>query len=310
MKIHRFEGVNLNSLYGAFEVDLDATLGGCNLFLIHGPTGSGKSTLMDAVSLALFGLTPRLHALRGDETADPRAIMSRGSGECSATVVFSKLASGGRQTYRARWSCWRARRRVAGAWQRAERSLELQVPGEGWQVLVSSSKEKEFAPIFREVLEGFGVSDFNRSMLLAQGRFDAFLGAKPNERADILERLTDTSIYQELGLRAARIQRRHGSRLVALGALASAGGGLDPEALKQLEEEHEILSQDLHARQRAFEDAEERRRWFEEEVGLLELLRQAEVEQKDLAVRADEARDQLSRLRAHERCEEGGGFRP
>ena len=60
MKLHQLETKNLNSLYGEQKVDLENELGGAPLFLILGPTGSGKSTLMDAISLALFGQTPRL----------------------------------------------------------------------------------------------------------------------------------------------------------------------------------------------------------------------------------------------------------
>ena len=60
MKLHCIRVENLNSLYGEQTLDLDADLAGASLFLIQGPTGSGKSTLMDAVSLALFGTTPRL----------------------------------------------------------------------------------------------------------------------------------------------------------------------------------------------------------------------------------------------------------
>ena len=91
MKLHRIETYNLNSLYGEQSVDLDVDLGNASLFLIHGPTGSGKSTLMDAVSLALFGRTPRLTAERGNDDAKPYRVMSRGTGQCRATVVFSKL---------------------------------------------------------------------------------------------------------------------------------------------------------------------------------------------------------------------------
>ena len=64
MKLHRIEVTNINSLYGDQVVDLDGALAGASLFLIQGPTGSGKSTLMDAISLALFGTTPRLMAIK------------------------------------------------------------------------------------------------------------------------------------------------------------------------------------------------------------------------------------------------------
>ena len=98
-------------------------------------------------------------------------------------------------------------------------------------MVVSSDTIKVFKPEFEKVLEGFDVTDFNRSMLLAQGQFDAFLAAPAEARAEILERLTDTAVYQRIGERAARLHGRHSHRLKGLGTLAAAGGGLDPQAL-------------------------------------------------------------------------------
>ena len=308
MKIHRIETVNLNSLYGEQEVDLTATLGDASLFLIFGPTGSGKSTLMDAVSLALFGLTPRLNAEHGNEAADPRAIMSRGTGECSARVIFSKIEEGSRRKYRARWTCWRARKKIDGAWQRAIRSMERLAADGSWELLVSSHKYKDYAPVFDEVLEGFGVQDFNRSMLLAQGQFDAFLGAPAEQRAEILERLTDTSIYQQIGARAARLHRRHSRRLAALRTLAAAGGGLDAQALEELEEAHKQNVEKLDLHRQSYEAAEERLKWFNAAVELDDKLAEAVAQQNTLGEDFREAGDALARLGEHERCEEKKAF--
>ena len=91
MRLHKISLLNLNSLYGEQSLDLERDLQGASLFLIHGRTGSGKSTVMDAVSLALFGKTPRLDAQRNAPGADPCSIMSRGTGECRAEVEFSRL---------------------------------------------------------------------------------------------------------------------------------------------------------------------------------------------------------------------------
>ena len=308
MKLHRIETVNLNSLYGAHAVDLDDTLAGGSLFLIHGPTGSGKSTLMDAVSLALFGVTPRLDASHGNETADPRGVMSRGTGECSARVMFSKIEPGGRQGYRATWSCWRSRKKADAAFQRVERSVERRTADGGWELMVSSSKRKEYGPVFHEVLEGFGVNDFNRSMLLAQGQFDAFLGAAPEQRAEILERLTDTSIYQELGLRAARIHRRHAQRVGALRTLAAAGGGLDPEALQRLEQEHAGHDQQLQRMQTELAQATGRLQWFDGDLERRARLAQAAAQQGLLQADLSEAAPTLVALAEHERCEGSKAF--
>ena len=78
MRILRIELKNLNSLYGDHTVDLAGELGEVPLFLVRGPTGAGKSTIMDAVALALYGVTPRLARGKGKAEEAPRLIMSRG----------------------------------------------------------------------------------------------------------------------------------------------------------------------------------------------------------------------------------------
>ncbi len=248
MKLHRIEVQNLNSLYGDHVVDLDDALRGASLFLIHGATGAGKSTLMDAVSLALFGETPRLDAQRGDADADPRNVMSHDAGQCHAQVEFSKLERDGvRRRYRARWSCRRAHRQAEGRLQDAERSLERVEDNATWTLLTSSAKRKDYEPAFDEVLEGFTVHDFKRSMLLAQGQFDALLDAPPEARASILERLTDTSDYKVWGQRAARLRTAHERRLAELEARIQHGGAADPAQLDALNERRQQSVRALEA---------------------------------------------------------------
>ncbi|NOY91257.1 MAG: AAA family ATPase [Deltaproteobacteria bacterium] len=306
MKLHRIDTLNLNSLYGEQSVDLDTTLDGASLFLIHGPTGSGKSTLMDAVSLALFGETPRLHGTSGD--VDTRAVMSRGTGECSASVVFSKLGSSGRQRYRAIWSCHRARKNADGRFQHSQRSLERLESDGSWKMLTSSKKRKDYLPAFDEVLEGFDVGDFNRSMLLAQGQFDAFLNANEEERASILERLTDTDLYATLGARVARMHAAYKRRVDDLRALLGRQGGLSPEGLEALEKQHAENERELTRAKQALTSAQTQLAWFERVAKLQAEIEEAKAQKSILAQRRLKAADELSRLAEHERCVERAAF--
>ncbi|MFT7518074.1 MAG: exonuclease SbcC, partial [Kiritimatiellia bacterium] len=301
MKIHNIRTFNLNSLYGEFTVDLDDLLSGASLFLIYGPTGSGKSTLMDAVSLALFGQTPRLDDKSGTESRKPHAIMSRGTGMCSASVQFSKLASEGRQTFRAIWTCHRSRKKAGQKPQQAQRSLEILKDGE-WELLVSSTKKKVYKAAFDQVLEGFSVQDFNRSMLLAQGQFDAFLGAPPKERAEILERLTDTSVYQQVGERAATIHRRHERRLLALRTLAAADAGLSEQQLSDLEQAHVLNQAQLARANEQHQRCLSALQWLGQALELEEQLQKAKGQQLQLQERQATAKPALDRLAEHERC--------
>ena len=102
MIIQKLRFANLNSLQGEWEIDFTRPeYLSDGLFAITGPTGSGKSTILDAICLALYGQTPRL----GRITKSSNEIMSRHAGDCFAEVTFT-TASG---AYRCHWSQHRSR---------------------------------------------------------------------------------------------------------------------------------------------------------------------------------------------------------
>ncbi len=300
MRLHRIEVLNLNSLYGEQILDLDKDLAGANLFLIHGRTGSGKSTLMDAVSLALFAKTPRLDGNK-EKGAEPATIMSRGTGECRATVEFSKMGSHGeRLHYRASWSVRRAKKKSDGNFQAVERSLEVKVESGAWNLLVSGKKQKEILPVFDEVLEGFTSEDFQRSMLLAQGKFDALLDASGEERASILERLTNTGDYKRIGAYAAKLASAHRLQIksmeqqvqrsepASLTDLASAESeAMDTRALLD-ESEKKLKTQSAHLR------------WLKNNEVLAEGLENLEEDSVVLDVDWEKAGPLLRQVSAHD----------
>ena len=85
MKILELRFKNLNSLYGEWLIDFtDPEYVSNGIFALTGSTGAGKSTILDAICLALYGATPRL----GKITKSGNEIMSRQTGECYAEVVF------------------------------------------------------------------------------------------------------------------------------------------------------------------------------------------------------------------------------
>jgi exonuclease SbcC len=178
---------NLNSLSGTHEVRFDAVpLSAAGVFLITGPTGAGKSTLLDAMTLALYGRAARYGNDRADE------MMSRHTAECLAEVDFET----GGETLRAIWRLRRARGKADGKLQPVERRLANAITGD-----ILAEKAAEMDRIIEEKT-GLDVHRFLRSVLLAQGQFAAFLKAKPNERAELLEKITGTEIYSDLSVLA------------------------------------------------------------------------------------------------------------
>ena len=99
MRILQIRFKNLNSLAGEWAIDLThpAFLSD-GIFVITGPTGAGKTTILDAVCLALYGRTPRLRHV----TKSENEIMTRQTGECFAEVTFETRSG----TFRCHWRQW------------------------------------------------------------------------------------------------------------------------------------------------------------------------------------------------------------
>ncbi len=305
MKLHRISLENLNSLYGKHTVDFDSDLRGAPLFLIVGPTGSGKSTVMDAVSLALFARTPRLVGRSGD---DPRLIMSRGTGTCLAEVVFSKQNPGQkRRFFRAAWMCRRSRDKPTGKLQTVRRTLyEIDEIGLEVKKLADDTVAKRYEQAFEDVLEGLTPEEFQRSMLLAQGQFSAFLHASVEERATILERLTSTEIYRDIGARAfvrwqetTRVVETIRARIDAIDVLSES----DLEALRARLVE---LQTQVEAAEKAHATASAQRTWFERRGQLANDLVDATERLEKSQARWDNYKGKRQQIAESDRCAAAG----
>ncbi|WP_084536548.1 AAA family ATPase [Azospirillum halopraeferens] len=205
MRILAIRGCNLASLDGPFAVELDrAPLRRAGLFAITGPTGAGKSTILDALCLALFDTMPRLPdgqgvvmGRDGDPDAlrstDVRAVLRRGAASGWAEVDFVGVDG---VAYRARWSVRRASLKARGRLQKQE--MTLTTPD--GRVCCADGKTR----VLEEIRARLGLSfdQFRRSVLLAQGDFATFLKAPARERSALLELLTGTEIYSRLSIAA------------------------------------------------------------------------------------------------------------
>ncbi len=211
MRIHTIRLSNLNALTGTWEIDLDHPAYADNIYALTGPTGAGKTTILDAISLALYGRTPRLARIgkAGNE------IMSRHSGTCHAEITFSTRTG----RYRSHWSQHRARRKAGGELQNPKHEL---ADAESGELLATGLKDVAAAI---ERLTGMDYQRFTRAMLLAQGDFAAFLRAAPDERAPLLEQITGTEIYSRISI---AVHERLRDALEQQRQLATETAGITP----------------------------------------------------------------------------------
>ena len=263
MRILKLRLANLNSLMGTWEIDFthpDYVNEG--LFAITGPTGAGKSTILDAICLALYGQTPRL----GRITKTENDIMARQAGECWAEVCFATEQG----QYRAFWYQHKARKVAEGALQSARHELsEL----ESGKIL-----EEKLSLVPTEVtkLSGLDFDRFTRSVLLAQGQFSAFLHADDNQRSALLEQLTGTDIYAQI---SRLVFQRHKEERDRLAQLKTRLGDI---RLLSTQEHDEMLRQ-LEAMEATAVTQEQTLKQCEEAAQWVERLRQLQASEQKLA---------------------------
>jgi len=223
MRILELRFKNLNSLYGEWLIDFtDPEYISNGIFALTGPTGAGKSTILDAICLALYGSTPRL----GKITKSGNEIMSRQTGECFAEVVFESQAG----KFRCHWAQHRARKKYDGDLQNPKH--EIAESGSDGTLL--ESQTRRVSQVIEEKT-GMDFDRFTRSILLAQGGFDTFLKADAEQKSKILEQITGTEIYSEISCRVHERKRDEREQLNLLQAETSGIIILDSDQEKEIQ---------------------------------------------------------------------------
>lgn len=198
MKLLKLEILNLASLDrldGEVINFEEGALKDSTIFSIVGSTGSGKSTILDAICLALYNRAPRYPRQKGDRNqkfeiygdaddkeknrlapSDCRNILTRGRKSGYSKLTF--LANNG-IVYRAEWSV----RFMQKNYQDAVVALYSITDVNG----VAVEKEEDWSSL--PMIIGLDYEQFLRTVLIAQGTFSDFLNAKEDERFLLLEKL-------------------------------------------------------------------------------------------------------------------------
>ncbi len=311
MKILAIRGKNLASLAGEFDIPFQQEpLASAGLFAISGPTGAGKSSLLDALCLALYDDTPRLLKAGGagaklpdvaGETVTPRdtrTLLRRGTAEGYAEVDF---VGNDQKAYRARWSVRRSRGHAERKLQAIEMSLKS-LPD--LQPIGGVNKE-----VKAEIAQRIGLSfeQFTRSVVLAQNEFSAFLKAEENERGELLETLTGNALYTDISKRAYERAKAEQAALARLNDRLADQKPLSQEDRAQLDLESKQADETLATAESRKQSLAEHLRWHEAAGKALESERLAREEcDKSLAVQQAAA----SRRAGFERVEAVQAARP
>lgn len=189
MKICKIKFKNIHSLKGEHEIDFEnGVLGEAGLFVITGATGTGKSSLLDVITLALFNRIPRIDKpITGKIIEEEGVVLTKNALDCFAEVEYEVKGT----KYRSNWSIRRTR---TGSLDNRKQDLTNVATN---TIIVSGINDvvKE-----NEKIIGLNFDQFVQSMILAQGQFSKLLLAKKDERNLILEKITGSSIYRRIGV--------------------------------------------------------------------------------------------------------------
>jgi exonuclease SbcC len=189
MRLHRLAITGFGPFAGSEEIDLDA-LASSGLFLIHGPTGAGKTSILDAICFALYAAVP------GARAGARASLRSDHAAEGVIPEVTLEFTAGGRRLRVCRSPEFsRAKKRGTGETTVPAKVVLEELVGSGW--VDRGTRNDEVAMVLKDIL-GMGLEQFITVVLLPQGDFAAFLRASPEERRSLLEKLFDTRRFTDV----------------------------------------------------------------------------------------------------------------
>ena len=227
MRLHSVELQAFGPYATAQEIDFDR-LASSGLFLLEGPTGAGKTTILDAITFALYG------GLAGEDSGADRLHSDFAAPDVEPAVTVEFSLRGVRYRVSRAPEHQRLKKRGDGYTTQAMR-VHLQRMEDGRWVSLSSNKA-EVGDLITEAV-GLSRAQFTQVMLLPQGEFARFLRCGDDERQAMLTKLFGTQLYDRITaeLRHRRdeaVHRREQAATAIADAVSAAAeaAGLDPGA--------------------------------------------------------------------------------
>jgi len=264
MKLQTLTIHNIASIIDATIPFSEEPLANSDVYLITGETGVGKTTILDAICLALYGTTPRAaggnttRIQDGDDeitTQNPCNFLRRNTYEGFATLTFEGNDG---ENYEITWKVKRARKNVNGKFK-SERLLKRTTGEQYTWDAAEQVKEK-----IKEII-GLDFKQFCRTRMLAQGEFTKFLKSEENEKAEILEKITGTDIYKQIG---QAIYERTQTKQRAFDELQKQMGNiicLTQEERAEKTNEQKRLNKEIMAEEARSKEAADKKKWLEQQ---------------------------------------------
>lgn len=268
------------------------------IFLVTGDTGSGKTSILNSICIALYNKVPALDAIEKDEDnhgvkiGSPLQLVRR---NCSNAYIKLTFSDKEETVYTVDWLASRATRGPKkGEFNSSpiKRTLSI-LRKDGRQE--HYSKHGEVSEQIEKAL-GLTFEQFCRTTMLAQGQFLKFIDSDKKNKSEILEKITGTEIYSQVGRRIHAITKEYRDRFNALDNQIAGAQLLSDEEKRQLAEQVAVLDKQIEDKTKGFAEIEAHEKWLEDDA-----LAKADLEKAkdELAVAASEDKKQaVEKLRS------------
>lgn len=295
MRILKIELQNINSLKSKtpividFESDLFKDVG---LYAITGSTGAGKTTILDAITIALYHSVPRFNSTTAK--ANLLDVVSYGANEAMARVSFENQA----KRYEAHWSI-RLTSKAGKLLTNPKEEVRLKDLSTGKMI---AEKKMEVKTEVERVTQ-LSYNQFLRSAMLAQGEFAAFLSASSQDKGKLLEQITGEDIYKKIGETIGSKIGEEKRKLDEIRAKINAEDLLTDELRQDLKAEQDLLKKDLEKLAITWKEVELILVWYKKKAELIK--EQDTLEQRMVLLEAEKQKSQLTieALKLHQKAE-------
>ncbi|QWX84654.1 AAA family ATPase [Cellulophaga sp. HaHaR_3_176] len=292
MKILKIELQNINSLKSDTPIVIDFESNqfkDVGLYAITGSTGAGKTTILDAITIALYHSVPRFNNTKGTLLN----VISHGAPDAFSRVTFEN----NNVIYEAFWGI-----RIADKNGKEYKNAKEEVSLKNLTTDVTLANQKrELITKIIDVTQ-LDYNQFLRSVMLAQGEFASFLIAKGPDKGKLLEQITGEEIYKKIGQGILERKAKEENTLKEIQSKINSDDILTEEAKIELTEKDKILDAEILKIEKEIKTTQTIVEWYGKFQKINDESEKLELESKDINLFIEKHKEELERLDLNEKA--------
>ncbi|GAA4106104.1 AAA family ATPase [Aquimarina addita] len=294
MKILKIELQNINSLKSDMPIIIDfedTIFQDVGLYAITGATGAGKTTILDAITIALYQEVPRFN--KPNVKAGLVDVVSYGAIHAMSRVTFINKNI----RYEAQWSI-RLTSKTGKKLTKPDENVRLKNLS---AKKIIAEKKTEFKTAIEKITQ-LSYSQFLRSVMLAQGEFAAFLSANAKEKGNLLEQITGEEIYKKIG-EAIGARKSHETKILEqIRSKVNTEDLLSDTYRDELQKEQEQIALDIKELVPKSDRLDKILHWYKEEKKLQNDQKTLQLKEESLQKEKEIQKPVIELLTTHEKA--------